>query len=58
MTRQPWRGELRRDVDIAVNVVGKAVQQDRNWAISRSRLVVGDVERTGIDVVQRLHPLR
>ena len=24
------RGELRRDIDIAVNVVGKAVQQDRD----------------------------
>ena len=51
------RGELRRDIDIAVNVIGKAVQQDRDRSVRGTFLVIGNVEDTGIDMAQRLEPL-
>ena len=52
------RGELRRDVDIGVNVVGKAVHQHHDRPVGRPRLVIGDVEHAGIDMAQRFQPLR
>jgi len=52
------RGELGRNIDIAVNVVGKAVQQDRDRPVHGPRFVISYVEDTGIDVAERLQPHR
>jgi len=56
--RQPFRRQQRSDVDIGVDVVGEAVQEHHGWAVRGSRLIVGDVENAGIDVPERLQPLR
>ena len=52
------RCQLRGDICIGVNVIGKAVQEDRNRTIRGALLIIGDVENAGIDVLQRLHPPR
>ena len=52
------RGQLRRDVDIGMDVVGEAVHQHHGRSIGGPRLVIGDVEDAGIDLAQRLQPLR
>ena len=51
-------GQPRRDIDIGMNVVGKAVQQHHDRAVRGAFLVVGDVEHAGIDVTKRLQPAR
>ena len=43
-------GKLGRDVHIGVNVVGEAVHQHHGRSIRRTRLVIGNIERAGIDV--------
>jgi hypothetical protein len=45
-------GEHRDDVDVAVDVVGIAVQQHHNLAVARTGLEVGDLEPLRADVVQ------
>jgi hypothetical protein len=52
------RGQLRRDVDIGMNVIGEAVHQHHGRSVGGTRLVTGDAEDTGIDLAQRLQPLR
>ena len=52
------RGQLRRDVDIGVNVIGKAVHQHHGRPVGRSRLVIGNVENAGIDLTQRFQAFR
>ena len=48
------RGQQRRDVDIAVDVVGPAVQQDDRRAVGRTVLGIADIQNAGIDLLQRL----
>ena len=50
--------QLRRDVDIGMNVVGEAMHQHHGRSIGGTRLVIGDAEDTGIDLAQRLQPFR
>ena len=52
------RRQLRRDVDIGMNVVGETVHQHHSRPAGGPRLVIGDVEHAGIDMLQRLQPLR
>ena len=55
--RQPL-APARRHVHIGVDVVGKAVQQHHDRPVRGSRLVIGDVENAGFDMMQRLEPMR
>jgi len=48
----------RRDVDIGVDVIGKAVQQHHGRAIRGTRLVIADIEHAGIGMTERLEALR
>jgi hypothetical protein len=42
-------GEQGRDVDVAVNVVGPAVQENHGWAVGRSGFGVADGQGVGLD---------
>src|SRR5579872_2680580 len=46
------RSEQRGDIDVAVNVVRPAVQQDHGLAVSRSRFDVSNVQDTRIRLLQ------
>ena len=48
----------RRYIDVGVNVVGKTVHQQYDRAVRGSRLEIGDVEHAGLDMTERLKPLR
>jgi hypothetical protein len=41
-----------RDVDIAVNVVGPAVQEDDRRTIGGTGFRISDIQKTGIDLLQ------
>ena len=56
MTRQPCAAKQRGDVDIGVDVVGKAVQQHHRRPVRGPCLVIGDVEDAGIDMAERFQP--
>ena len=45
------RRQQRGDVDVAVDVVGPAVQQDDRGTVGRAGLGVADVEQAGIDLL-------
>ena len=47
--RQPWS-----DVDIGVDVVRPAVQQDDGLAVTRPRLGVSDTQLAGIDLFEHI----
>src|SRR5258705_12639476 len=46
------RRQQRRDVDIAMNVVGPAVQKDDRRAIGWAGLRIADIQDTGLDLLQ------
>lgn len=55
LTRRDQAGD---DVDVAVDVVGIAMEQQRHLAVERTGFKVGDVERTGVSVPERFEPLQ
>ena len=42
----------RRNVDIAVNIIGPAVQQQDRWTIALASFNVSDIRDPGIDLLQ------
>jgi hypothetical protein len=40
-----------------MDVVGKAMQENRDRSVGGTCLVIGDVERAGVDMAERLEPL-
>jgi len=51
-------GQAGDHVDVAVDVVRKAVEQERYLATGWSGFEVGDLERVGSDVAERLEPVQ
>ncbi len=47
------RGQKRRDIDEAVNVVWPAVQQHDHITIARADVGISDVQDAGIDLLQQ-----
>ena len=47
------RGQQRRDIDIAVNVVGPAVQKNDRRTIGGAGFGVSDIQDAGIDLLER-----
>lgn len=52
------RGQQRRDVDEAVNVIRPAVEKNHGWADGRTDFRVADIQDPGVDLFQLAECLR